>query len=138
MSLSRIRPPATEWSAETVLESLRDRFGLDGTDLVPLGGELDQNSVVRLADGRRVVVKVAPPGADVAHISWQHELMRRAGAPGRLGDVLVPTPARALEGETVVLVDGEGGPRALTVQNWLDGSTLAGLGHHSPELLAEL
>ncbi|WP_215453014.1 aminotransferase class III-fold pyridoxal phosphate-dependent enzyme [Streptomyces sp. ATCC 21386] len=138
MSHPDIRPPATEWSAETVLESLRDRFGLDGTDLEPLGGELDQNSVVRLADGRRVVVKVASPGADVAHIAWQHELMRRAGAPGRLGGVLVPTPARALNGETVVLVDGEGGPRALTVQNWLDGSTLAGLGHHSLELLAEL
>jgi len=114
----------------TVLAVLKDAYGLTGVDVSPLGGELDQNSVVLLDDGSRVVVKVSPPGADVARIRWQHELMRLADA----GGVRVPRVRAALDGESLVVTGG----RAVTVQSWLDGPTLSELDSHAPELLEEL
>ncbi|MFJ1767026.1 aminotransferase class III-fold pyridoxal phosphate-dependent enzyme [Amycolatopsis sp. NPDC088138] len=114
----------------TVLDVLKDHYGLTGVDVFPLGGELDENSVVRLDDGSRVVVKVSPPRADVARIRWQHELMRLADA----GGVRVPRVRAALDGESLVVT----GRRAVTVQSWLDGPTLSELDSHAPELLEEL
>lgn len=109
---------------------LDERYGLHGLDTTALGGELDENSAVLLSDGSRVVVKVSPPGADVARIRWQHELMHLAAAAG----IRVPRVLPALDGDTVVVRDG----RAITVQTWLDGRTLSELDTHSPDLLEEL
>jgi 4-aminobutyrate aminotransferase-like enzyme/Ser/Thr protein kinase RdoA (MazF antagonist) len=115
----------------TVLDVCRDRFGLEGVEVRPLGGELDENSAVLLADGSRVVVKVSTQ--DPAHLAWQHELIRLAD--GALGGVRVPQVRRAVTGESIVDI-GDG--RAVTVQTWLDGRTLAELNSRSPELLGEL
>jgi 4-aminobutyrate aminotransferase-like enzyme/Ser/Thr protein kinase RdoA (MazF antagonist) len=120
----------------TILDVLRDRFGLTGTGISALGGELDLNLAVSLADGTTVVVKVAPPDADVARIRWQHELIRRAS--GALGDVAVPEPRPALDGDTVALADVDDETRAITVHSYADGRTLSQLTRRSPELLAEL
>jgi 4-aminobutyrate aminotransferase-like enzyme/Ser/Thr protein kinase RdoA (MazF antagonist) len=114
-----------------VIEVLRERFGLGGVEVTPLGGELDQNSAVLLDDGSRVVVKVSD--TDPARLRWQHELMRLAD--GALGPVRVPTVRTALDGESIVVTEDG---RAVTVYSWLDGRTLSELNHHSPELLEEL
>lgn len=116
---------------DTIVEVLKEHFGLGGVEVSPLGGELDQNSAVLLDDGSRVVVKVSR--ADVPHLRWQHELIRRVD--GALGPVQVPTMRTALRGESIV-VTGDG--HAVTVQSWLDGTTLSELDNHSPELLEEL
>jgi 4-aminobutyrate aminotransferase-like enzyme/Ser/Thr protein kinase RdoA (MazF antagonist) len=113
-----------------VFEVLRDRFGLDAVEVSALGGELDLNSAVVLADGSRVVVKVSRQ--DVAQLRWQHELMRLAN--GKLGPVRVAAVRAALDGDPVVVI----GQDAVTVQSWLDGRTLSDLNSHSPELLTEL
>jgi 4-aminobutyrate aminotransferase-like enzyme/Ser/Thr protein kinase RdoA (MazF antagonist) len=114
-----------------VLDVLRERFGLRGVEVEPLGGELDQNSAVLLDDGSRVVVKVSRQ--DPAHLRWQHELIRLAD--GALGPVRVPSVRGALTGESVV---DTGDGHAVTVHSWLDGRTLAGLDAHSPDLREEL
>ena len=114
-----------------VLDVLGQRFGLNGVEVAPLGGEVDQNTAVVLDDGSRVVVKISR--RDRAHITWQHELIRLAG--GALGPVRVPTVRTALDGGSVV--DTRDG-HVVTVQSWLDGRTLAELNEHAPELLEEL
>ncbi len=127
-----------EWSSETIIEVLRGRYGLRGLSVTALGGELDQNSAVSLEDGSSVVVKVSPPGADLSHIRWQHELINLAGRPDVLGDVQVPTVRATLDGDTVAEIDHDGSTRAVTVQSWLDGKTLSELSAHSSSLLEEL
>jgi 4-aminobutyrate aminotransferase-like enzyme/Ser/Thr protein kinase RdoA (MazF antagonist) len=116
---------------DTVIEVLKERFGLGGVEVTPLGGELDQNAAVLLDDGSRVVVKVSRQ--DVAHLRWQHELIRLAS--GALGSVQVPTVRTTLDGGSIVVTSD--GP-AVTVQSWLAGRTLSELNSHSPELLEEL
>jgi 4-aminobutyrate aminotransferase-like enzyme/Ser/Thr protein kinase RdoA (MazF antagonist) len=117
---------------------LRDHFGLPGVAVRALGGELDQNSAVELSDGSRVVVKVSPPGPDMQHIRWQHELLRLAGSERALGHVQVPRVIPAHSGDTAVEVDHDGLIRAVSVQSWLDGRMLTELGSHSAGLLTEL
>lgn len=120
----------------TIVDVLRDRFGLTGVEVSTLGGELDQNSSVLLDDGSRVVVKVSRPDADVARIRWQHELIRLAG--DALDGVRVPTVRTALDGDTIAVTDLDGSARAVAVYSWLDGRTLSELNSRSPELLEEL
>ncbi len=126
------------WSSETVMATLADRFGLRARAVSRLGGELYQNRAVDLDDGRRVVVKISPPDPDPAHIRWEQDLMRRAGADGALGAVRVPEVLPALDGSGVVEVEHAGVKRAVWVQSWLDGRTLADLSGRSGSLLEEL
>jgi 4-aminobutyrate aminotransferase-like enzyme/Ser/Thr protein kinase RdoA (MazF antagonist) len=111
-------------------EVLRTAYGLRDTAWTALGGELDENFAVDLADGSRVVVKVAPPGADIHLIRWQHELLGLAAEQLR-----VPTVIPADNGDTVVDI---GSSRLAQVHSWLPGRMLADLGSHSAGLLAEL
>lgn len=112
-------------------EILREHFDLDAESLTPLGGEADENFAVTLTGGRKVVLKVSPPGADIEHIRWQHELLRLAAA---IGPVRVPTVVAARNGDTVV----RAGDRAVRVLSWLDGRMLAELGSHSDRVLTGL
>jgi 4-aminobutyrate aminotransferase-like enzyme/Ser/Thr protein kinase RdoA (MazF antagonist) len=126
------------WGSAAIVEVLRDHFGLQGVAVSALGGELDQNAAVELSDGSRVVVKVSPPGEDVRHIRWQHELLRLAGADGALGVVRVPVVLPSIDGDTVIEVDRDGVTRAVWVQSWLDGVAMSELNSHSVGLLTEL
>lgn len=104
------------------------RFGLPVVAVDRLGGEVDENFAVTLADGSRVVAKVAADGTAVGHIRWQQQLLALAGR----GGLTVPTTLPALDGDTVVAV----GPRPVWVQSWVAGRTLAELNSHSPEVLS--
>ncbi len=128
----------TPWSPEAVTAALAGHFGLRARTVSGLGGELYQNVAADLDDGTRVVVKIAPAGTDVTHIRWEQELMRLAGAQEALGPVRVPRIHPALDGEGVAVVGHEGGARAVWVQSWLDGRTLADLDGRSERLLEEL
>jgi 4-aminobutyrate aminotransferase-like enzyme/Ser/Thr protein kinase RdoA (MazF antagonist) len=120
---------------ELIAEILEEHFGLRADNVQPLGGEVDQNSLVSCTDGRSVVVKLAPPGTDLEQLRWQHQLL--AGLP--VGPDVPPVPAvvAALDGNDVATIAHGGVQRLLRVQTWLPGRTLAELNHHSPELLHE-
>lgn len=137
MRVDRDQPaigPAT-LPPDLIAEILEKHFGLRADTLQPLGGEVDQNSLVLCADGRRVVVKVAPAGADPDQLRWQHRLL--AGLPAGPDVPPVPAVVATLDGNDVATVGAAGAQRLMRVQTWLPGRTLAELNHHSPELLRE-
>jgi 4-aminobutyrate aminotransferase-like enzyme/Ser/Thr protein kinase RdoA (MazF antagonist) len=144
--LSARRPRAVpDGTAVTTAEStvpdaaiatvLAERYGAEATSMYRLGGEVDLNQAVLCQDGLRLVVKVAPPGTDLAHLRWQHELLRSLA---QVADVPpVPAVLPALDGSDIVLARWDGELRPVRVHTWLPGRTLAELSRHSPDLLRD-
>ncbi|RZU11192.1 hydroxylysine kinase /5-phosphonooxy-L-lysine phospho-lyase [Kribbella rubisoli] len=138
MSILESSSPVEQWNQASIAEVLAQEFGLRAVAQSPLGGEVDQNVAVDLADGSRVVVKVSSPGADPDEIRWRHALQTLAARPGVLGPVHATTAIASRNGDTVVPIDRDGTRRIVTVQPWLPGRTLSDLNSHSPQLLGEL
>jgi 4-aminobutyrate aminotransferase-like enzyme/Ser/Thr protein kinase RdoA (MazF antagonist) len=127
--LEQINHPIPSLDREE-LEVLRGAYGLDIVAADRLPSEFDIVTCASDRAGARYVVKVSGADAEAA-VRWQHQLLDLAAANPRLA---VPAVRRTAGGDDLVaLSDG----RMLRVYDWLDGTILARLPNHSPQLLRD-
>jgi 4-aminobutyrate aminotransferase-like enzyme/Ser/Thr protein kinase RdoA (MazF antagonist) len=127
--LEQINPTTPSLDHEQ-LEVLREAYGIEVAEADRLPSEFDVVTCATDRAGDRYVVKVSGADAEGA-IRWQHDLLERAAANPRLA---VPAVRRTAGGDDLVaLSDG----RILRVYGWLDGTILARLPNHSPQLLRD-
>jgi hydroxylysine kinase len=105
----------------------RAHFGLEGK-LSPLTSERDQNHLLRQADGRGVVLKIANPAEPIARTAHQCAALRHVAAkdPG----LPVPRMQASRSGGDLVPLQAGGTLRVVT---WLEGLPLAA----APRTLAQ-
>ncbi|HSD30275.1 MAG TPA: aminotransferase class III-fold pyridoxal phosphate-dependent enzyme [Gemmatimonadales bacterium] len=112
------------------------RYGRPGA-VRPLPSERDQNFLVRFADGKRAVLKIAHAGEDRDVLELQHAALRRLSerAPG----IALPRVLPAADGSEIVEVTGaEGETHQVRLLSWVPGTVLALIRPHTPELLESL
>lgn len=117
-------------------EIVARRYGRAGT-VRPLPSERDQNFLVRFADGKRAVLKIAHAGEDRDVLDLQHAALRRLAerAPG----IALPRVLSASDGADIVEVAGaEGEALFVRLLSWVPGTVLALIRPHTPELLESL
>ncbi len=107
---------------EAVRECVAVRFGVAGV-FSELAGERDRNFRLDSLEGGRFVVKVANRLEDPGVLDLQNAaLIRIAEEEPGLG---LPTVVMALDGKSVVTLEGEGGPWLVRVLTWVPGVPLA-------------
>ena len=133
LSITFRRPAFSAPAAEAIAAR---HFGLPGTAR-PLPSERDQNFLLRLTDGRRVVLKIAHAGEDRDALELQNLALRRLAerTPGLALPRVLPAP----DGATIVDVPGaEGAVHYVRLLSWVPGTMLAETRPHTPELLESL
>jgi len=128
------RQPA--FSPSEAEEILARRFGGAG-NVRPLPSERDQNFLVRFADGRRAVLKIAHAGEERSILELQHLALKRLAerAPG----VAVPRVLPATDGSEILeTTSSEGETHLVRLLTWINGALLADIRPHTPELLESL
>jgi Ser/Thr protein kinase RdoA (MazF antagonist) len=103
----------------------------------PLAGEVDHNFLLTTADGRRTVLKVAPPGTDETRLACQLAALEHLehSPVGPIVQRVVPTG----DGRTLVPVeDGADGRRLARMLSYLDGVALVDISDRPPRLLDEV
>lgn len=128
----------TEGSRTSVDEAARlaaSLFGIRGT-ADRLAGEYDENFALTCEDGRRFVLKLAPPDFSRERIDLQMAALEhlRRSAPG----VGVPRPVAGPTGETIVDAGIGGTRRAAWLLSFLPGRLLADVEHRHAPLLRSL
>ena len=119
--------------AETI--ALR-RFGALGTAR-PLPSERDQNFQLRLADGSRVVLKIANAGEDRDVLELQTLALRQLA--DRVPGLALPRVCTAVDGAEIVEIPGvDGACHFARLLTWVPGMLLADVRPHMPELLESL
>jgi 4-aminobutyrate aminotransferase-like enzyme/Ser/Thr protein kinase RdoA (MazF antagonist) len=127
------RPSFSASAAEAIAAR---RFGVPATAR-PLPSERDQNFLMRLTDGRRVVLKIAHTGEDRHVLELQNLALRELAerAPG----IALPRVLPAPDGALIVDVPGpEGDVHHARLLTWVPGTVLAEIRPHTPELLGTL
>jgi 4-aminobutyrate aminotransferase-like enzyme/Ser/Thr protein kinase RdoA (MazF antagonist) len=127
------QPALTPAEAEEIAER---RFGRSGS-VRPLPSERDQNFLIRFADGKRAVLKIAHAGEERDILELQNLALHRLAerAPG----VALPRVLAARDGAEIVDVAGpEGEIYRVRMLTWVPGTVLALVRPHTPELLESL
>lgn len=110
-----------------VADLARQHYGLEGT-LSPLTSERDQNVLMRLPDGRGVVLKIANAAEAVAVTAHQCAALRQVAAAD--AGLPVPRMIATRAGADLVPLAGGGTLRAVT---WLEGMPLAQAPRTAPQ-----
>lgn len=124
--------PAPTFGADEAQDLAHRYFGLDGT-AEPLASERDQNFLIKLADQRRFVLKIANAAEDAAYLEMQVQLLRHAQTvdPG----LPIPRLHSALDGQDLVHTTSAKGVRhGVRVVGWLPGTALAKSGKSAETL----
>jgi 4-aminobutyrate aminotransferase-like enzyme/Ser/Thr protein kinase RdoA (MazF antagonist) len=133
LSITFRQPTFGPDEAETIAAR---RFGALGTAR-PLSSERDQNFLLRLVDGGRVVLKIAHAGEDREVLELQTLALRQLAE--RVPGLALPRVRTAMDGTEIVEIQGDDGAihfaRLLT---WVPGMLLADVRPHMPELLESL
>jgi hydroxylysine kinase len=120
----------------SVAEKLHEHYGITALELAFLGGELDRN--YRVSTTRRDLylakLRVRPESRN--HKQWQEDILVYL-ARQDLG-VAVPSLVMDLNGDRFTTVDTGSDHGRLSVLNWVHGTELARVAHHSDTLLAQL
>jgi len=133
LSITFRQPAFTAPEAEAIA---RRRFGMSGTAR-PLPSERDQNFLVRLADGRRVVLKIAHVGEDRAVLELQNLALRRLAESAP--EVALPRVLPTVDGAEIAdIPSAEGDLHYTRLLSWVPGTVLADVHPHTPELLESL
>ncbi len=135
------RPPVesagTKVLAETVVSArLADGYGLVPADMKFLGGELDRNYRVCVDDGRTFLAKLRTKADPHGRLRWQKEILLHLA--DRHLDVAVPTLVPTIEGDLDVALDVGDERWLLTVLNWVPGTDMVRVAHHSDGLLTDI
>lgn len=115
---------------------LQERFGIDRGEVLPLGGEIDQNSKVFDAVGNPWFVRVTRIEASVDDVTWQNSLLRHIAET--MPDIPVPRLVQTKDGSEQVELEYGGNIYLVRVMTWLPGRVLAEINHHPPDLLRDL
>ncbi len=133
LSITFQQPSFGPDEAETI--ALR-RFGALGTAR-PLPSERDQNFLLRLADGSRVVLKIAHAGEDRDVLELQTLALRQLA--DRVPGLALPRVCTAVDGAEIVEIAGvDGAGHFARLLTWVPGMLLADVRPHTPELLESL
>jgi hydroxylysine kinase len=135
------RPPVesagTQVLAEAVVSArLADGYGLVPADMKFLGGELDRNYRVCVDDGRTFLAKLRTKADPRGRLRWQKEILLHLA--DRHLDVAVPTLVPTIEGDLDVALDVGDERWLLTVLNWVPGTDMVRVAHHSDGLLTDI
>ena len=135
------RPPVesagTQVLAETVVSArLADGYGLVPADMKFLGGELDRNYRVCVDDGRTFLAKLRTKADPHGRLRWQKEILLHLA--DRHLDVAVSTLVPTIEGDLDVALDVGDERWLLTVLNWVPGTDMVRVAHHSDGLLTDI
>ncbi len=135
------RPPVesagTQVLAEAVVSArLADGYGLVPADMKFLGGELDRNYRVCVDDGRTFLAKLRTKADPRGRLRWQKEILLHLA--DRHLDVAVPTLVPTIEGDLDVALDVSHERWLLTVLNWVPGTDMVRVAHHSDGLLTDI
>ena len=133
LSITFRQPALAPADAEEILARRYKRPGA----VRPLPSERDQNFLVRFADGKRAVLKIAHTGEDRDVLDLQHGALRRLAerAPG----IALPRVLPAADGADIVALAGaEGEIHLVRLLTWVPGTPLALIRPHTPELLESL
>lgn len=124
-----------ELDADDALDTVRDRYGLDGT-LTPLPGERDLNFRLDTPDGRRFVVKASSPDEVDEILDIEVDLVRHIA---RMTDGFAPDVVPTTDGAFIVrCTDSSGRAQRLRVVEYLEGGLLAHTRPRSEALLHDL
>jgi aminoglycoside phosphotransferase (APT) family kinase protein len=100
--------------AERARRGLRDCLGdVEVESVEPLGGHSGLTMVARLGEGRRVVVKLSPPGRPA---TGRHDVLRQ----GRLLEILSRVPGIRVPR----ILGSDAGDPPMVVMEWVDGECL--------------
>jgi 4-aminobutyrate aminotransferase-like enzyme/Ser/Thr protein kinase RdoA (MazF antagonist) len=114
---------------------LADRYQLTVLRVKRLGGEINQNARVDVADGRSFVVKIANDLSDEEQLRWQCTVLRHLESSA---DIPVPRLVPGADGDDLQRLRRNERTNLVHLLTWLDGRMLAELDRHSPALLNEL
>ncbi|WP_296260075.1 MULTISPECIES: aminotransferase [unclassified Pseudomonas] len=129
--------PCPDISAEQAAELLSTWYSLAGT-LKELGSHQDRNFLLEDGEGRRLVLKVCHGDYSTTELAAQHAALRHLGAHS---DVRVPGVMQATNGQDLLSVNVGGHAVHVRVLEFIDGQSLAHVGHLSRQVvigLAEL
>ena len=116
------RPKPPRFGPRRLEAIAREHFGVEGR-VSPLSSYIDQNALIRGADGSGWTLKVANGPADAEHIELQVQALERLrdAEPG-----LAPLPVLTLGGEPWVALEGvDGRTHPVWMVSYLDGPLLA-------------
>jgi hydroxylysine kinase len=135
------KPPVESADPDVLAEAvvtarLADCYGLVGADLTFLGGELDRNYRVSTDDGRTFLAKLRTTADRDGRLRWQKEILLHIA--DRHFDFAVPTLVPTVGGDLDVGLDVGSERWLLTVLNWVDGTDLVRVDHHSDGLLVDI
>jgi len=135
------KPPVesadTEALAKAVVSArLADGYGLVVTDTRFLGGELDRNYRVSTDDGRTFLAKLRTKADRDDRLPWQKEILLHL-ADRHLG-CTVPTLVSTVDGDLDLGLDVGPERWLLTVLNWVPGTDMVHVDHHSDGLLTDI
>jgi Ser/Thr protein kinase RdoA (MazF antagonist) len=137
MSKPPVESADTEVLAEAVVSArLADGYGLLGTDLRFLGGELDRNYRVSTEDGRTFLAKLRTKADRHDRLRWQKEILLHVADRHR--DFAVPTLVPTIEGDLDLGLDVGSERWLLTVLDWVPGTDMVHVADHSERLLIDI
>lgn len=110
-------------------------WGVRG-EIRSLPGERDENYYVRAADGRELVLKIAPEGDTRDLLELQHAVLAHLAAQAL--PIRVPRVLPTVEGDTIALLEVDGTARQVRLLDWIPGTPLASWRPHLPTLLRHL
>jgi hydroxylysine kinase len=117
--------------------SLIDRYyGMTVDELTFLGGEVDRNYRLSTPDGSTYLAKLQLPVQDSTELQWQEAILMHLADK----DIGVAVSTIVCTSDGSLHVPFELGPDAgvLRVLNWVTGTELNKVAHHSPLLLSRL
>jgi 4-aminobutyrate aminotransferase-like enzyme/Ser/Thr protein kinase RdoA (MazF antagonist) len=133
LSITFRRPAFSASGAEAIAAR---RFGVPATAR-PLPSERDQNFLLRLTDGRRVVLKIAHAGEAREVLELQNLALRQLAE--RAPAIALPRVLPGPDGALIVDVPGpEGDQHYARLLTWVPGTVLAEVRPHTPEMLESL
>ena len=110
-----------------------DLFGIQA-NAKALAGEVDFNFRLKTAENTFYTLKISRPQVEVADLDFQAAIMRHLS--DKALPFAIPSVIPDKQGkDRVAIKDAHEQQRWVRLQQWVDGSDLAGISPHSPELL---
>jgi Ser/Thr protein kinase RdoA (MazF antagonist) len=134
--MTRIPTDPTVTETPLVMSLVNRYYGMTVDELTFLGGEVDRNYRLSTTDGVTYLARLQLPVQDGAELQWQEAILMHL--LGKDIGVAVPTIVRTADGGLHVPFELGSDNGVLRVLNWVRGTELNKVAHHSPSLLNQL
>lgn len=120
-----------------LVTALVDRhYGTRVHEVAFLGGEIDRNYRLSTTDGATYLARLQLPVHNAAELHWQEAILMHL--LGKDIGAAVPTIVGTTDGSLHVPFESGSAHGVLRVLNWVSGTELNKIAHHSPALLNQL